>query len=87
MQIETSINHRKVKMVWQRRFWEHYIRNEEDWRMHMDYIHYNPVNHGFVRTVQDWQHSSFHYCVEKGLYKLNWGSELPMALIKLKNLE
>lgn len=87
MQIDTSINHRKEKMVWQRRFWEHYIRNEEDWRTHMDYIHYNPVKHGFVRTVKDWQHSSFHYCVEKGFYELNWGSEVPVALTKLNNLE
>ena len=45
---------------WQRRFWEHTIRDEEDLRRHLDYIHFNPVKHGLVRAVSDWPHSSFH---------------------------
>ncbi|MGP4712568.1 REP-associated tyrosine transposase [Psychrobacter sp. T6-2] len=44
--------------IWQRRFWEHCIRNEADYRMHIDYIHLNPVKHEYVKRVQDWQYSS-----------------------------
>lgn len=74
MEIDTLINQRKEKEVWQRRFWEHFIRDEDDWRKHMDYIHYNPVKHGLVKSPKDWQHSSFHYWVDHGIYKKNWGS-------------
>jgi len=59
--------------IWQRRFWEHAIRDEADYLRHVDYIHYNPVKHGYVDAVKDWQYSSFHRWVEKGLYPLNWG--------------
>jgi putative transposase len=45
--------------IWQRRYWEHAIRDEEDWRHHVDYIHYNPVKHGYAKRVCDWPHSSF----------------------------
>ncbi len=54
--------------VWQRRFWEHAIRDEQDYRSHMDYLHYNPVKHGYVQTVMDWPYSSFARCAERGLY-------------------
>ncbi|MCC2666929.1 MAG: transposase, partial [Gammaproteobacteria bacterium] len=50
IQMKTVINHRKEKEVWQRRFWEHAIQDEEDWGKHMDYIHYNPVKHGLAHT-------------------------------------
>src|ERR1700733_7572580 len=63
MEMNASINHRKEKEVWQRRFWEHTIRDENDWQKHMDYIHYNPVKHGLVRMPGDWQYSSFNYWV------------------------
>ena len=53
--------------IWQRRFWEHCIRNETDYRMHIDYIHMNPVKHRYVERVQDWQYSSFHRFVADGL--------------------
>jgi putative transposase len=46
--------------IWQRQFWEHTIRDEKDYRIHMDYIHYNPVKHGLVKRVSDWEWSSFH---------------------------
>lgn len=59
--------------VWQRRFWEHLIRNEQDLKNHMDYIYYNPVKHGYVNRVQDWKYSSFHQDVKQGLYPVNWG--------------
>src|SRR5262245_56105312 len=52
--------------LWQRRFWEHTIRDEGDFAHHVDYIHYNPVKHGLVARVVDWPHSSFHRYVQEG---------------------
>jgi putative transposase len=60
--------------IWQRRFWEHLIRNDEDYARHMDYIHYNPVKHGHVARPADWPHSSFRKCVERGIYPVDWAS-------------
>lgn len=59
--------------VWQPRFWEHAIRNELDWRNHMDYLHFNPVKHGLVARVCDWPFSSFHRLVRQGFYENDWG--------------
>jgi putative transposase len=61
--------------VWQRRFWEHVIRDSEDLNRHTDYIHYNPVKHGLVRSVRDWPWSSFHRYVKWGFYPTDWGGE------------
>ena len=58
--------------VWQRRFWEHLIRNEADFRAHMDYVHINPVKHGLVPRVRDWQYSTFHRLVRQGIYPRDW---------------
>ncbi|MDD2815392.1 MAG: transposase [Thiotrichaceae bacterium] len=58
-QIETLVNHRQEKQVWQRRFWEHVIRDEHDLNNHLAYIFYNPVKHGYVEKPLDWQYSSF----------------------------
>jgi putative transposase len=52
--------------LWQRRYWEHTIRDERDFARHVDYIHFNPVKHGLVRRVRDWEHSSFHRYVREG---------------------
>jgi putative transposase len=70
---------KQEKHVWQRRFWEHQIRNERDLNAHMDYIHYNPVKHGLVPSPKDWQHSSFLHCVAKGFYPINWGTSITDA--------
>ena len=59
--------------IWQRRFWEHTIRDQTDLNHHLDYIHYNPVKHGLVQTVSDWPWSSFHRYVKMGYYETNWG--------------
>ncbi|OAI20159.1 hypothetical protein A1355_03110 [Methylomonas koyamae] len=56
----------------QSRFWEHRIRNEDDFVKHVDYIHYNPVKHGYVRYVADWRYSSFNDFVERGILPTNW---------------
>jgi len=61
--------------IWQRRFWEHTIRNETDLERHIDYIHFNPVKHGLVTRVQDWPHSSFHLFVRRGWLSDDWGGE------------
>jgi putative transposase len=59
--------------IWQRRYWEHLIRDEADFRAHMDYVHFNPVKHGLVRRVSDWPYSTFHRLVEEGVYPADWG--------------
>ncbi len=58
--------------IWQRRYWEHVIRDEGDFERHVDYIHCNPVKHGWVRRVRDWRYSSFHTYVRRGIYSENW---------------
>ena len=65
------------KPVWQTRFWEHLIRDDEDFRRHVDYTHYNPVKHGLVGTVADWKWSTFHRYVKDGVYSEEWGKEPP----------
>jgi putative transposase len=60
--------------VWQRRFWEHMIRDERDFSAHCDYIHYNPVKRGLVDAPKDWPHSTFHRFVKEGLYSEDWGA-------------
>ncbi len=72
-QISESRQKKQEKAIWQRRFWEHLIRDEEDYINHVDYIHYNPVRHGLVKAVKDWQYSSFHRYVKQGIYDENWG--------------
>jgi len=61
--------------IWQRRYWEHLIRDDRDFERHVDYIHYNPVKHGYVQRVADWPHSSFHRCVRLGMVPADWGGE------------
>ncbi len=61
--------------VWQRRYWEHTIRDEDDYAAHMDYVHFNPVKHGLVSKAADWPHSTFRHAVTKGLYPAQWAPE------------
>lgn len=68
---ETRIK-RNERGIWQRRFWEHAIRDDRDYEKHMDYLHFNPVKHGWVKNVIDWPFSSFHRCVKDGLYSADW---------------
>ena len=65
---------RKEQAVWQHRFWEHEIRDEEDFERHADYIHYNPVKHGMANMPAAWEYSSFHRYVREGIYPADWGS-------------
>ncbi|MPZ55037.1 MAG: transposase [Rhizobiales bacterium] len=57
---------RREKGIWQRRYWEHAIRDDADLERHVDYIHFNPVKHGLVTRAGDWPHSSFHRDVARG---------------------
>jgi putative transposase len=68
--------------IWQRRYWEHAIRDERDFATHMDYIHFNPVKHGLSAHPADWRLSSFRRCVALGMYPADWAnssSELASA--------
>ena len=78
--INVPLTKRGEKKVWQRRFWEHLIRDEKDWQRHMDYIHYNPVKHGFVTKPIDWPYSSFEMAIKQGLYEKDWGSNEPVTI-------
>ena len=61
---------------WQRRYWEHTIRNDRDFARHVDYIHYNPIKHGLVARVRDWPHSSFHLYVRRGVLPKDWAGDI-----------
>jgi putative transposase len=73
--------------VWQPRFWEHVIRDDDDLRRHVEYIHWNPVKHGLVERVRDWPWSTFHRYVREGLYPADWGSSEPPKLADLTDEE
>jgi putative transposase len=64
---------RRERGIWQRRFWEHTLRDEKDFERHVDYIHYNPVRHGVVSCAKDYPYSTFHSYQKRGLYEQNWG--------------
>lgn len=71
---------RRERGIWQRRYWEHLIKDEKDYQAHMDYVHINPVKHGLVKQVKDWPYSTFHKMVEQGVYAQNWGGEIEGGL-------
>ena len=60
------------RAIWQPRFWEHLIRDEEDLRHHIDYIHVNLIKHGLVAHIADWPHSSFHRYRKRGMLPKDW---------------
>jgi putative transposase len=61
------------RLLWQRRFWEHTIRDDADHGRHVDYIHDNPVKHGLVANPADWPHSSLHRFIRQGVLPADWG--------------
>jgi len=67
---------KREKGIWQRRYWEHAIRDDADLERYVDYIHFNPVKHGHVTRVVDWPHSSFHRYVKRGLCAADWGGDM-----------
>lgn len=81
--VSESMHKKKERGIWQRRFWEHRIRDQEDFNRHCDYIHYNPVKHGLVDLPVEWKHSSFRKFVEKGLYHESWGQMVERELMEM----
>lgn len=73
----------RSKSVWQPRFWEHLIRDEEDLRRHLDYIHFNPVKHGLTANPGEWEASSFQRFVGNGWYPADWGGCEPENIKKM----
>ncbi|MFZ3019124.1 MAG: transposase [Gallionella sp.] len=66
--------------IWQRRYWEHLIRDDADFSKHVDYIHINPVKHELVSRVADWPHSSFHRYVQAGMLPMDWAGDAGAVL-------
>ncbi len=71
---------RKERGIWQRRYWEHVIRNDLDLEQHINYIHWNPVKHNWVKQVKDWPYSSFHNYVQQGIYPINWACKTEIKI-------
>ena len=61
--------------IWQRRYWEHLIRDERDFSAHMDYVHINPLKHGLVNRVIDWPFSTFRHLIKEGIYSEDWAGD------------
>jgi putative transposase len=68
--------------VWQRRYWEHLIRDDHDFAAHMDYVHFNPVKHGHVGRVIDWPYSTFHARVADGIYPTDWAGSVSADTVR-----
>lgn len=73
--VSASRARRNERGIWQRRFWEHTVRDESGFAARFDYIHFNPVKHGWVTRVRDWPWSSFHRSVQLGVYPMDWGGD------------
>ncbi|WP_446323442.1 REP-associated tyrosine transposase [Aeromonas hydrophila] len=74
----------EVRGIWQRHYWEHLIRDEQDYRRHMDYVHINPLKHGHVTRVADWPYSTFHRYVASGVYPPDWCGSVDGASRRLE---
>lgn len=71
--ISPSRHKKGERGIWQRRYWEHLIRSNDDYEKHVNYIHYNPVKHGYVSRAADWPYSTIHRYIEKGVIAHDWG--------------
>ncbi len=74
--VSASRRRKRERGIWQRRYWEHTIRDEDDFTRHVDYIHLNPVKHGHVEHVAAWPYSSFHRMVRLGFYPESWAGDV-----------
>jgi putative transposase len=70
--------------VWQERFWDHVIRDEEDLSRHLDYVHYNPVKHGLVARPEEWVCTSYQHWLERGCYEVGWGWSEPESVREME---
>lgn len=71
--ISASRKSKGERGIWQRRYWEHLIRDDDDYEKHVNYIHYNPVKHGYVARAADWSYSSIHRYIKQGVISADWG--------------
>jgi putative transposase len=85
--LSESMKKKGEKGIWQRRYFEHTIRNTEDFKRHLDYIHFNPVKHSYVDNVKEYPYSSFHQWAKFGYYDVMWGSQKDVWNIDDMNLE
>lgn len=82
--ISQSRQRKKERGIWQRRYWEHVIRDDRDYQKHLDYIHYNPVKHGYVEAPRDWPYSSFGRHVSRGAYPIDWAAPSDISRLDLE---
>ena len=75
-QVSASLAGRGERGIWQRRYWEHTLRDEADFARHVDYIHFNPVKHGHAQRVREWPYSSFQRMVRLGVYPEDWAGDI-----------
>lgn len=73
--ITSSKRKHRESTIWQRRYWEHQIRDDGDFMRHVDYIHYNPVKHGRCKSAALWPYSTFSRYVKQGVYMMDWGAD------------
>ena len=85
--LKIGYKNKREKSLFQRRFYEHTILNENELNNHINYIHYNPVNHGYAQNVKNWKYSSFHKYVKNNLYDINWGNSTDIENIKNLDFE
>ncbi|MFZ5661735.1 MAG: REP-associated tyrosine transposase [Pseudomonadota bacterium] len=72
--IGRSRRRKREREIWQRRYWEHAIRDEDDLARHVDYTHFNPVKHGRVQRASDWPYSSLHRYIARGVHPADWAT-------------
>ena len=75
--IRDARRNKRERGIWQRRYWEHQIRDDRDLQNHVDYIHYNPVKHGYVVNAVDWPHSSIHRYIASDMLPPRWAQGVP----------
>ena len=88
LSVSTGRQKERRRGIWQPRFWEHTIRDEDDFERHFDYIHYNPVKHGLVRCPHQWPYSSFHRWVKRDVYPRHWAcGKLDQNTLNFEDIE
>lgn len=80
--ISVSRKNKRERGIWQRRFWEHFIRDEADYLHHVNYIHYNPVKHGYVLKPTGWRYSSIHRFIKLGVLPDNWACDVASGIVR-----
>lgn len=85
--VNASKRAKREKGIWQRRFWEHTIRDPADRQRCLDYIHLNPVKHGYCASPAEWPFSSFRRAVQRGEYAPNWGAQTPFGGVEMDGRE